>query len=58
MKANNMPSFIDAIEAALTDDEAVQKKSTSTRIQYSDAAYPRKKFWQSLCINISVKRQS
>ena len=42
-KANNMQSFVDAIEAAVTDDEAVQKKSTSTRIQYSDAAYPYQK---------------
>ena len=42
-KPNNIPSFVDAIEAAVTDDEAVRKKSTSTRIQYSDAAFPYQK---------------
>ena len=37
---NDPISFINAMEMALSDDEMVRRKSTSTRIQYADAVYP------------------
>ena len=42
-KANDAETFINALEAAITDDKMVKKKSLSTRIQYSDAVFPYEK---------------